>query len=230
MALTVQGQVGPQTLQDGASQPFRQGKTGCAVVVELHGRFFEQAYRGNLFSGGMTLTSISNVTFTTGTLGATCTPIVGLWNPGTSKYNLAVLQASLGVAITAATSTGGGPFAWAVSTGNNVITTGSTPWSRLTLAQGGSLAGAKFFAGAALTGMTNNLVVMMGSALTGGSAGNYSQVDTAVGFSPAVSGASTENLDSSIIVPPGGVLALLATTTPVAHSAVSGIIWEEVAV
>jgi hypothetical protein len=38
---------------------------------------------------------------------------------------------------------------------------------------------------------------------------------------------SIENLDGGIIIPPGGVIALLATTTPVAHSVVPSILWEE---
>lgn len=225
MGLVIEGQVGPQTLQDGNSQAVRQGRTAEVIVSELRGRFYEDTFRGNLFSGGMTLTSISNATFTT--LTATTTPIIGLWNPLTSKYNLNVLQAVLGVAITAATSTGGGPYVWAVSMNNGALTLGSLPWSRQTLAQSGSLSGAKVFAGAALTGLTNNLVVVQASALLGGSAGNYSQVDTAVGFSPVVSGTAAENFDGSLIVPPGGVLALLATTTPVAHSAASGILWAD---
>lgn len=228
MAIQLALQVGPQVAGDGAPAIARGGKSAELVVQELHGRFYEQAYRGALFSGGMTLTSISNATFTSGTLGATCTPIVGVWNPSTSKYNLVILQALLGVTYTAATNTGGGPYVWAVSTGNAVITTGIVPWSRLTLAQSGSSAGAKVYAGTALTGLTANLVVVQGSALAGGSGGNFSQVDTAVGFTPVVAGSATENFDGSLIVPPGGVLALLATTTPVAHSATSGILWEEV--
>jgi hypothetical protein len=39
-----------------------------------------------------------------------------------------------------------------------------------------------------------------------------------------------ELFDGSVIVPPGGVIALLATTTPAAHSAVSALVWEEVPV
>ena len=41
---------------------------------------------------------------------------------------------------------------------------------------------------------------------------------------------SVENFDGSLIVPPGGVLALLGHTTPVAHSAAAEILWEEVSV
>lgn len=45
------GQVGPSVLGDGVgTQPFRQGKAGEQIIQQLHGRYFEQAYRGNIFS------------------------------------------------------------------------------------------------------------------------------------------------------------------------------------
>jgi hypothetical protein len=50
--MLVTGQVGPQRVSDGVStQPLRQGKDSQVVVDELHGRYFEQGYRGNVFSG-----------------------------------------------------------------------------------------------------------------------------------------------------------------------------------
>src|SRR6266404_9272862 len=219
MAVPIQGQVGPQALADGATATLRIGKSAEQIVQELHGRFYEQAYRNALFMGGMTaLTSINNATFTTGTLGATETPIVGVWNPGTSTVNLVILQAVLGMTITALINTGGGPYVWAVSTGNNALTLGNAPVNRKTLAASGSQA--KVFGGAALTGLTNNMVVAIGSSLGGGRFSNINGPDTAVGWSTLMQG-SVENFDGSLIVPPGAVLALLATTTPVAHSAVS---------
>lgn len=225
--MILQGQVGPTINSDGAFPNVRQGKLGDIINSELHGRFYEQAYRGNLFSGGMTVTSINNATFTTGTLGATCTPIAGVWNPGTSTVNLVILQAVMSVIMTALQATGAGAFVWASSTGNNSISTGGIPWNRKTLAQSGSQA--KNMAGVALTGLSNNLVVMHASQLDGGSAYNIALLATAAGFQPSAI-ASVENIDGSIIVPPGGVLALLATTTPVAHSAATSLLWEEVPV
>jgi hypothetical protein len=186
----------------------------------------QAAVEDRLYSGGMTLTSISNATFTTGTLGATCTPIIGLWNPANSNRYLVVLQAILGVTITALQATGGGPFVWASSIGNAAISTGIVPTNRRTLAAAGSVG--KVYAGTALTGLTNNLAVIAGSALIGGSASNAAFLATAVAMQAAQGGVSVENFDGSIIVPPGGVLALLATTTPVAHSAASAILFEEV--
>jgi len=208
----------------GAFKPLTAGLSGAQRVSDAHGRYMQAALEGRLFSDGMTLTSISNATFTTGTLGATGTPITGVWNPLTSNKNLAILQAILGVTITAATKTGGSPFVWAMSTGNGVLTLGNAPLNRLTMVKSGSVA--KGLSGIAMTGQTNALVVMLASALGGGSAG-YSQVDGTVTAPSPFQVSFVENLDGSIIVPPGGILALLATTTPVAHSAASGLIWEE---
>lgn len=45
------GQVGPAVLSDGVgTQPFRQGKSAEQIIQQLHGRYFEQCYRGNIFS------------------------------------------------------------------------------------------------------------------------------------------------------------------------------------
>lgn len=223
--MLIQGQVGVVTGQDGSQVTARQGRTGELMFSELHGRFYEQAFRGALFSGGMTTTSINAATFTSATTGATATPIAGVYNPLSSSVNLVILQATLTVGITALQATGGGPFVWMASVGNNAITTGAAPYNRKTLTQFGS--SARNMAGVALTGMTGTLGIIGGSALGGGSAHATAVLGTAAGLHTQMLG-FVENLDGSIIVPPGGVLALMATTTPVAHSAASSILWEEV--
>lgn len=224
--VTVQGSVGPDILADGSPATLRLGKSAEAIVQELHGRFYEQNYRAALYAGGMTLTAINNATFTTATLGATVTPIIGVWNPSASQVNLVILQAFLGVTMTALQATGGGPFVWAASVGNTAISTGNQPRNLKTLLQAGS--SARDLTNVAPTGLTNNLTVIGASALGGGSAEGAAFLATAAGmqtqYVPTV-----EQIDGAIIVPPGGVLALLATTTPVAHSAASRLVWEEVA-
>jgi len=225
--MLIAGTVGPVVLSDGVAPAagVRLDRTGGLMATELQGRFYENTFRNAKFASGMALTSISAATFTTSTLGATCTPIIGLWNPYAAT-NLVVLGAVLSITLTALTATGAGPFVWAVSTGNTAITTGAIPWSRKTLTQVGS--SAKGMGGVALTGLTNNLVVAFASALGGGQPYNVSEVATAAGFMPQQE-PYYESFDGGLIVPPGGVLALLATTTPVAHSAVSAIVWDEVA-
>src|SRR6516225_2315273 len=91
----LEGQVGPRVLGDGAPAPARLTKTGAVVTSAAHARFQEATLRGKLFSDGMSLTSINNATYTTGTLSASATPIAGVWNPLNSAFNLVILQLRL---------------------------------------------------------------------------------------------------------------------------------------
>jgi hypothetical protein len=225
--VSVRGRVGPDTLGDGAEAKLRQGRSAEQIVQELHGRFYEQTKRGNVFSDGFGLTAINNATYTTATLGPTVTPIAGLYNPNNSGVDCVILEASLSLVMTALAATGPGGFAWAASVGNAAVSTGNEPLNRYALTLGGSKA--RGLCNVAPTGLTNNLVVRFGSALFGGSAENVSFTATAVAMQTQALGAK-ELFDGSLIVPPGGVLALLATTTPAAHSAVSALVWEEVPV
>ena len=64
--MIAQGQVGPAAYADG-NQPgagFRQGRLGEIIASELHGRFFEQAFRSNLYSIGGPVTALSANTIT----------------------------------------------------------------------------------------------------------------------------------------------------------------------
>lgn len=215
---------GIQIGSSGSAVPFTAGITGAQRVSDAHGRFWDAAFYNRLFSGGAGLIAINNATFTIATLGATATPIIGLYNPLSSTVFASVLQATLATIMTALQATGPGGYQWAVSTGNNALTLGSGGFNRKILAQSGSYC--RNMSGVALTGLTNNLVAMQGSALGGGSSYNAALLGTAAGFQTQQV-TSVENFEGGLMVPPGGVLALLATTTPVAHSVVPSILWEE---
>lgn len=228
MALPVTGQVGEINVAGGTNtSPIRQGNQGDVIVSELHGRFYEGTLRGRAYAGGMTaLTSINAATFTSATLGATCTPIWGIWNPLNSGINVELLQVMLGITLTTLTGVvGGGPYVWAGAGGQAGLTLGNLGFSRKTFAANGA---AKVFGGQALTGLTGSLVVLNGSAIGGGTPVNVAQTYTVAGI-PQFAGAY-ENLDGSWVIPPGGVLALLGTATPVGHSATSGGLWNEIPV
>lgn len=219
--------VGPLGSATGSSVPFRADISGAQMVSDAHGRFQEAASRGFLFSIGMTLTSISNVTFTTGTLGATCTPIVGVWNPLGSGKNLVILQSRLQLVTTAlSTPTGPGGLIWATAVNQSAISTGITPLSRLSLAASGSVG--KGFANTALTGLSGNLVVQEAAGFSTFPT-NVTAAETAAGFLPASAG-GIDHIDGAFIIVPGSVLALLSTTTPVAISATSSLLWEEISI
>lgn len=223
-----QGTVGPVFAQDGALPPtgVRQGKLGDVMVSELHGRFYEQVYRGNVYSTGMALTALAATTIG---LTATSTPILGVWNPPASTVNLVILQAALGFVInTLTTPVAPGPMVWASSVGNTAITTGNTPLNRKTLASSGSQAKA-FPLSPALTGLTNNLVVFEGADFpqaSGQTAGTIAASTANTAFAAGFNG--VQNFDGGLIVPPGGVLALLNTTSTTTYSATGRLMWEEV--
>ena len=52
--VTVIGQAGPAVTSDGTQVPMRQGKGAEQIVTELHGKYAEQTYRGNVFWATMT--------------------------------------------------------------------------------------------------------------------------------------------------------------------------------
>ena len=227
MALLIQGQVGPTTNSDGAPQLLRLGRAGDVVISELHGRFYEQVYRGNVFSVGMNAVALSANTIT---LTATSTPILGVWNPPTSSANLVILQAALTYyPNTLTTPAAPGPLAWAASVGNLAVTTGLSPFNRKTMQSAGSQA--KGFAGAtALTGLTNNLTIFDAADFASPGILAYGTITASTTAATGTQGQNgVQNFDGSLIVPPGGVLSLVNTTSTTTFSVSGRLMWEEVA-
>lgn len=220
--------VGPDWGGTGTFKPFTSALSGAQRTADGHARFMDACLAGRVFATGTASgLSISNVTFTLATTGATATPIIGAWNPSTSPVNLVIWQAILSVYMTTLTGTvGPGGFVWMVATGQVAnLTLAVAPFSRRTLTATGGYG--RGLTGAALTGLTATLATMCASTLNGGSGMTTAFTETAVGArAPNIS--SVENIDGAIIVPPGGVLALQGSVTPVGHTALSGLVWEEV--
>lgn len=216
-------QVGPQIAGDGTWPVLRGGRSGEAVVTELHGRFYEQVFRGNIYSIGCQLTALSAATVL---LTSSAQPIVGVWNPLTSPVNLSILQSMLVDEINAGTSVALGAFVWAASLNNSALTAGLSPFNRNTLSSAGSQAKAFSLSTASLlTGLTNNLVVFEPAEFNT-SSGLLTTTVAAATPTPSVSG--VQNFDGSLIIPPGGVLALLNTISTVTHSVAARLMWEEI--
>lgn len=221
----LQGTTGPSVNNSGSNPTVRQGNTGEVNTADAHGRFYEPCIRGGLFSIGCQLTALSAATIL---LTASAQPIVGIWNPSGSGVNLVPLQAMLIDEINAVTSVALGAFVWAASIGNNAaLSAGLAPFNRKTLQSLGS-AGKAFSLSTAslLTGLTNNVVVFDAAEFNTAS-GLLTTTVAAATPTPSVSG--VQNFDGSLIVPPGGVLALLNTVSSVTHSVAARLMWEEVA-
>lgn len=100
MALN-QVQVGPQSVNDYSQIIARAGKQGDQIVSELHGRYYESTYRGNMYgiTGGLTTTTAAGAATFTG---------LAVGNPAGSGYNLVLNKCwvSQGAALTAETEIG----------------------------------------------------------------------------------------------------------------------------
>lgn len=107
MSVDNQALVGPQTLADGSENRLRSGRTGEQIVSELNGRYYEQAFRKNLFWAHAIVTAPVIYTTAAGTGG----PL--LYNPVGSNVNAVLLGVGFGVSVvtTVAASLGitGGP-------------------------------------------------------------------------------------------------------------------------
>ena len=220
---SIQGNTGVQNQADGAQNIIaRFGRQGDQMTSLLHGRFYEQTLRGNVFANGtVALVALSANTIS---LNATTTPILGVYNPFGSGVNLAILQSSLSAGVNNTASVGLGAFVWATSTGNTALSTGSTPFSRFL---GGAAGKAKGLAGVALTGLTNNLVVAHAADFPSPTVITTTVLPTTV-TTPMTT--ATLQMDGGIIVPPGGILALLNTVSTTTISVYGRMVWEEVPV
>jgi hypothetical protein len=218
--MQIQGIVGApaNSLSAGSTPSARMGQLGDLIVSELHGRYYEQNKQGNLYSVGMTSTALSANTVT---LTATTTPIIGVWNPTGSGKNLVILKSKCLITAAGNSAVAPGGFVWATSVGNGAISNGLTPMNRSTLQSSGSVAKG-FNITTALTGLTNNLTIQMSSAF-----GTLIAAQGATA-SPIISGDGVEEFDGGLIVPPGGVLALLNTVSTTTVNVASALMWEEV--
>lgn len=93
MDVTTKGLVGrPSPRGDGVETPLRAGQEGDLIVTQLHGRYYEQALRGNLYVAHAIVTAPVIYTTAAGTGG----PL--LWN-NTSDKRAVILAIGVGVTV-----------------------------------------------------------------------------------------------------------------------------------
>lgn len=141
MAIPISGIVGPATGTDGSQLPIRQGKTGEVNVSELQPRYYEQAYRKNLYTAYAAAQATSLVG----------TAMVGLQiyngSPVAGGVNLVIMKVGGFVAVTSASATG---LVLATGSGQLIAPTGQTAATRVT----NNFIGSQSPQGLALTGGT----------------------------------------------------------------------------
>ena len=202
--------VGAQELRNGDRGEGSIGRTGEEIVSALHGRLYQQAKRGNVYSGVTAVTGVAPGT----AIGTTAA--FALFNPLNSGFDLAILKASmsylsgtLGIGFvnwiyhTAAVQAGAAVTGTAITVvrgnGANGVGVGK-PLTTATVVAG------------VLARLFGNLPPMLASTVL-----TPWRLD--------------DNVDGALVIPPGGAASLQATaaagTSPLV---IFGCTWEEVPV
>lgn len=199
----------PGVQNNGDTAPIlaRGGKQGELMVSELHGRYYEQAYRGAMFSA-----SIQAVATTTTGLATTYTGLC-ISNPINSPINAVLNKASIMQSVLQATQV----EAYAIAIGFNAATNVT---HTAALATKSNLVG---------SGLVSRVLADTSATLP--TAPTYHTFVTNTGTATANStGAQVIDLEGSLILPPG---AYACWVTP-AQASVAGLwfsfSWEEVVI
>ena len=201
MGFRLDGFVGYNSMADGnqAAALTRFARDGSLVVAESHGKFYEQASRGNMYCALSSSAGIALI--------AVAANIPTLWNPQGSGVNLEVVRLELGWVSGACSPVALNwdflnPAGAAVATGAPIATaTFITPVNMLVGA--GKVSQAKF-AAAAITFTTNPAFLMP----TG--------IGVGTGAPTVVPSIVSKDYDGSLVLPPGSAISLVSqagTTT-----------------
>jgi hypothetical protein len=208
--MLIQGSVGqPSTtsIQPGTTPTIRQGQLGDVIVSELHGRYYESAYRRNLFNAAVQGTGITtSAGLVTGYTG------LALTNPTSSTVNLVVTKVGYGVNAAPAA-------VMVVSLAFNTSTTAVTQTTAITGRN-------NFLGGAAPQGLA-------ASATTFPTAPINSHILGVIGTNAITAINETVDLidmEGSIVMPPGSYIAIVTSTASAATSFWGSFQWEEVPV
>lgn len=227
MAIPVQGNQGQTGKQTGQNITAAVGEFSEFLLSELQARYYEQTYRGNKFmnstaGGGVQLAATHLFSTAIGTF----TPILALYNPLTSGKNLVIEQAFCGLtAAPLATVTQTGAFLYVVGSGQTITNAQSaTPVNTLTLKPVGSLAIG--ITNAALAGGVGNPTLLRPMVTS------YELVTATANATGILGNMNVEDLAGSIIVPPGGYIAIAngISNAVAGHLVTAGFSWDEIPV
>jgi hypothetical protein len=204
-------------LPDSTAVDMLGGKSGEGIVAELHGKYFTQNYRGNLFYASLTSATALVAPATN------ATPNFALWNPAGNNTALSLVRASYGYV-------SGTPAA-------GVIGYQYVPYAGSTI--GGTSAVSAFTAltvRSCIVGKGYAGNVLAGTAATITGAGIAAEVTARyTGISQGVLGSASippglvmnDEFDGTMIVPPGYLWFPVCSAASVATYMISAI-WEEI--
>lgn len=204
----IYGQVGPQTVSDGIQSRLRLGKTGEQIVQQLHGRYYENTIRGNLYMAQAIVTAPVIYTTAAGTGG----PL--LWNPPNSGVNAVILAVSYGITVVTTVAAALGLTGNTGQTAAPGTTTAIDGRTNLFLGQGSSVS-TPYRIG---TPTTAGAFLLPFASLHTGALTTETGI---VGF---------VDIGGAMIIPPGAWGSIAASATATTTVGTFGMIYEEVAI
>ena len=187
---------------DGSSNTITLGRANEMLVAELHGKYFEQCYRGNVFYASTATTGVVIP------ISSTLTPVYTIWNPaGSGKLCVPIVTLIGWTATTAAL----GSYVWMATTktGDTAstiapITAFTTPATPINAFLGSGKVSLMRIA----TGGTTTLTAVPSFYRTTG----LTITPTTAATSVAPGWVGRDEWEGGGIVPPGTVIHLMATT------------------
>ena len=218
--MLIQGQIGQIVSTDGSMTNLRSGRTGEIILSQAHGRYYETASRGNMFTltmnasvGGIAAGNIVGAAANAATQFA-------IWNPVGSGFNMSIMKVFIGVI--SGTLPAGPVFHGAFIYGNptNATTTDAGKGAQNNLIGGRQ------------TVMRYINTATTGTTITGGTAPivlKATNLDfNAVAFASAAGSNCLDLVEGDIVIPPGyGYIPLWSAAGTSVLNAYS-VTWEEV--
>lgn len=209
---------GSTNLPDGNAPFVGQGRQGEQLIAPLHGRYYTQAYRGNMYYVSTALAGLANSIFSN-------TTYIGLMiaNPAGSGKNLSIGRVSVGQSVAAGTAASAWGYCWLNNIGSGLINTQYTALTALTATRGSCLLGAGT-QGSSVAITYAGATIAAASVFTWGRSAAFSSGTGAI--TVQVANVLTEDLDGTMIVPPG-TMWTVTTAILTGATANTSVIWEE---
>jgi hypothetical protein len=210
--MIIQGQVGPlstsTSISAGQQTIARYGNMGDQIVSELHGRYYEAAYRRSIYYGANP-TAVTTTAVTSGT--TTAITGIAVSNPINSPVNLVLLKAGYSLFAVGAASS------FFLGVGYN-SSTNVTHTTALTVRNG--YVGVSS-AGYGLVDSSYTVPTAMNFTHTFGSVGSVATTSWASGPAAFI------DFEGSVILPPGAYAAILTNVAQTSNF-FGSMSWEEV--
>lgn len=87
--MIIQGQTGPQQSSDGNQVTPRMGRLGELVTTELHGKYYEQCARGNVYIGSTAIAGLALPIY------SATAQLFMIWNPLGSLKNVSIIKVAI---------------------------------------------------------------------------------------------------------------------------------------